>query len=129
MRNVFFVTLIMCISRVAFTQQWSGSGTTEGHISRNGTLSLPGSATGSSGIGDGRTHLPHGNGNNYIRGNTYIYSTDRLSFHGADRIELSGSTIRHLGNTVFNGANNGLFGDGKTHFPHSDGNNYNRGDN
>ena len=48
-----------------------GTLTPGANLEVNGTSRFSGSSSGN-GIGDGYTHFPHHNGNNYIRGNTYI---------------------------------------------------------
>ncbi|MFC5046187.1 hypothetical protein ACFSTE_04540 [Aquimarina hainanensis] len=95
----------------------------------NGTVRFKGAANGSTGIGDGYTHFPHANGNNYIRGNTFISSTDEIQLQAENRTTIIGGTFDVKTNSRFKGATNGNtgMGDGYTHLPHANGNNYIRG--
>ncbi|MEO1254216.1 MAG: hypothetical protein AAFY41_04905 [Bacteroidota bacterium] len=92
-----------------------GIGTTNpgAKLDINGHLRVKGSGNGSVGQGDGYTHFAHPDGNNYIRGNTFVHSD---GFYVNSSIRFSGARNGGAGN-----------GDGYTHFAHSDGNNYIRG--
>ncbi|MDW3191081.1 MAG: hypothetical protein R8G66_01915 [Cytophagales bacterium] len=58
-----------------------------------GATRFDGANNGSTGIGDGYTHLPHSNGNNYIRGNTYIGTSGEIQLSAATKTSIMGGNV------------------------------------
>ncbi|WP_157494176.1 tail fiber protein [Fulvivirga imtechensis] len=99
----------MSVSLSAAAQNWSGS--TPGNIYYNGgnvgigisspgtkldvrgNIRFSGATNGSTGVGDGFTHFSHGNGNNYIRGNTYLQTSGLVAINAGGKTVITGGNV------------------------------------